>query len=73
MFYGNFQSVLELEEIKIKIQMSLYIKHVACSSGYKLVCVDDKFSKPFQLHLVKDVVYNFVVVPLKKVNIIVIW
>ena len=25
-----------------------YQKHVACSCGYKLVCVYDKFSKPFK-------------------------
>ena len=25
-----------------------YQKHIACSYGYKLVCVDDKFSKPFK-------------------------
>ena len=25
-----------------------YQKHVACSYGYKLVCVDDQFSKPFK-------------------------
>ena len=25
-----------------------YKKHVACSLGYKLVYVDDKFSKPFR-------------------------
>ena len=25
-----------------------YQIHVACSYGYKLVCVDDKFSKPFK-------------------------
>ena len=24
-----------------------YQKHIACSYSYKLVCVDDKFSKPF--------------------------
>ena len=23
-------------------------KHVACSYGYKSVCVDDKFSQPFK-------------------------
>ena len=23
-------------------------KHIDCSYGYKLVCVDDKFSKPFK-------------------------
>ena len=42
-----------------KIQR-MYQKHVACSYGYKLVCVDDKFSKPFKWYLGKDAVYNFV-------------
>ena len=26
-----------------------YQKNIACSYAYKLVCVDDKFSKPFKL------------------------
>ena len=30
-----------------------YQIHVACSYGYKLVCVDDKFSKPFKSYLAK--------------------
>ena len=39
---------------------SKYQKHVSCSYGYKLVCVDDKFSKPFKSYLCEDVVYNFI-------------
>ena len=35
-------------------------KHIACSCGYKLVSVDDKFSKPFKTYLDKDAVYNFI-------------
>ena len=35
-------------------------KHVACSYGYKLVCVDDKFSKPFKAYLGIDTFYNFI-------------
>ena len=31
-----------------------YQKHIACSSGYKLVYVDDKFSKPFKTCLGED-------------------
>ena len=27
---------------------------------YKLVCVDDKFRKPFKLYLGKDAVYSFI-------------
>ena len=34
--------------------------HIACSYGYKLVCVDNKFSKPFKTYLGNDAVYNFI-------------
>ena len=37
-----------------------YQKHVACSYGYKLVCVDGKFSKPFKTYWGKDTVYNLI-------------
>ena len=40
--------------------MNKYQKHVACIYGYKLVCVDDKFSKPFRSYLGEDSVYNFI-------------
>ena len=47
-----------------KIQKSLIQtninKHIACSYGYKLACVDDKFSTPFQTYLSKDAVYNLI-------------
>ena len=35
-------------------------KHVPCSHGDKLVCVDDKFSKSFKSYLGENVIYNFV-------------
>ena len=35
-------------------------KHIACNYGYKLVCVDDKFSKPFKTYLGEDAVDNFI-------------
>ena len=34
--------------------------HVACSYGYKLLCVDDKFDKPFKSYLSEDAVYSFI-------------
>ena len=40
--------------------MYKYRKYIACSCGYKLVCVDDKFSKPFKTYLGKDAVQNFI-------------
>ena len=44
-----------------KIQKSLIqtnIKNIACSYGYKSVCVDGKLSKSFKTYLGEDSVYN---------------
>ena len=35
-------------------------KHIACSYGYELVCVGDKFSNPFKTYLGKGTVDNFI-------------
>ena len=37
-----------------------YQKHIACSYGYKLVCVDDKFSQLFKTYSGKDSGYSFI-------------
>ena len=37
-----------------------YQKHIACSYGCKLVCVDDKFSEPFKTYFGEYAVYNFI-------------
>ena len=37
-----------------------YEKHIVCSYGCKLACVDYKFSKPFKTYLGADTVYNFI-------------
>ena len=62
--YADFESILIPEDnIKQNPNESYtnkYQKHVACSYGYKLVCVDDKYSKPFKSYLGKDTVYNFI-------------
>ena len=42
------------------MQILKYQKQVSFSYGYKLVCVDNNFSKPFKLYLGKDVVKNFI-------------
>ena len=39
---------------------SKYQNHFDCSYGYKLVCVNNKFSKPFKSYLGEDAVYNFI-------------
>ena len=50
--YADFESILVAEDNwKQNPEQSYtnkYKKYNACSYGYKLVCVDDKFSKPFK-------------------------
>ena len=64
MIFAGFKSILVLEgNGKQNPNESLtnkYQKHTACSYGYKLVCVDDNFSKPFKSSLGQDIVYNFI-------------
>ena len=64
MNYADFESILVPEnngnENPNESFTNKYQKHVACSYGYKLVCVDDKFSNPFKSYLGEDAVYNFI-------------
>ena len=65
MIYANFESILVSEhngnqKNANESYTNKYQKHVACSHGYKLVCVDDKFSKPFKSYLGKEAVYTFI-------------
>ena len=52
MIYADFESILETEDNGKKNPSKSYVtkyqKHVACSYGYELVCVEDKFSHPFK-------------------------
>ena len=65
MIYADFEGILvprdneKQNQNKSKIK-NKYQKHGACICGYKLVCVGDKFSKPFKLHLGENTVYNFI-------------
>ena len=52
MIYTDFESILVPENNEKKnpneFCRNKYQKYVACSYGYNLVYVDDKFSKPFK-------------------------
>ena len=64
MIYADFASILAPEnngrQNPNKCFPSKYQKHVACSYGYNLVCVDGKFSKPFKSYIGEDSLYNFI-------------
>ena len=64
MIYADFESILLSEDNgkqnPNESHTNKYQKHIACCYDYKLVYVDDKFSKPFKLYLGQDAVYNFI-------------
>ena len=43
-----------------------HLKYIACSYGFKLVYVDDKFSMPFKTYLGKDAIYKFIISVIEK-------
>ena len=61
MIYADFESILvpahNGKQNPNESYTNKYQKHVACSCGYRLVCVDDKFSKRFESYLAKDVYF----------------
>ena len=64
MVYTDFESILVSQHNGKRNPnescTNKYQKHVACSYGYKLVCVDDKFSKSFKSYLGQDSLYDFI-------------
>ena len=70
MIYAGFESILVTEDnVKqnpIYCDTNKYQKHVACSYGYELVCVNDKISKSFKSYLGVDAVYNFIIIMIEE-------
>ena len=64
MIYADFECILVPEGNGKKntneSYTNKYLNHVICSYGYKLVCFDDKFIKPFKWYLGENTTYNFV-------------
>ena len=74
MIYADFESILVPEDNGKQDPNESYInkyqQHVFSSFGYKLVCVDDKFSKPFKSYWCKDAAYDY---DWRKLSIVVMW
>ena len=62
--YGDFESILVSEnngkQNPEDSYTNKYQEHSAFSYGYKLVYVDDKFSKTLKTNLDEDAVYSFI-------------
>ena len=64
MMYADLESILVPEDNgkqnPNESYTNKYQKYVAWSYGYKLICVDDKFSKSFESYFGEDDVCNFI-------------
>ena len=60
--YADFECILQGVKSSAKNNGSYtekYQDHIPCSFAYKVVCVDNKFSKRVVLYTGKDAVYRF--------------
>ena len=57
--YADFECNLESVESYEGSYSKMYQDHIPCSFAYKLVCVDDKFSKPIVV-LKENVAFKFI-------------
>ena len=61
--YADFESLLKGVKSRDKNDASYtekYQSHIPCSFAYKVVCIDNKFSKPVVLYKRKNAVYKFI-------------
>ena len=62
----DFECNLESAEIYEGSYIKKYHDHVPCSFAYKVVCIDDKFSKPIVVYRGESAEYEFVKAILKE-------
>ena len=62
--YAGFESVSKRVQKTNRDGNAFYIEkyqeHISFSFAYKIVCIDDRFSKPVVLYKEKNVVYRFI-------------
>ena len=63
--YAAFQCILKKVDSEIEYSSNSsytrkYQDHITCSFAYKIVCVDNKFSKKIVFYRRKDVVNKFI-------------
>ena len=63
--YADLECHLQNTEIYEGSCTKIYHDHVPCSYAYKIVCTDDRFSKPIVVYRGENDVYEFIKVILK--------
>ena len=64
--YADFECNLESVESYAGSYLKKYQDHIPCSFAYKLVCVDDKFTKPIVVFRGENAAYEFIKAILKE-------
>ena len=64
MIHADFKSILipanNGKQNPLESYTNKFENHVGCSFGYKLICVQDQFSKLSKTHLGQDAVHKFI-------------
>ena len=50
----------------MKVLTQKNINHIPCSLAYKIVCIDDRFTKPIVVYRAENAAYEFIQVNLKE-------
>ena len=60
-FYDDFECVLipSTDNVDFGPDTKKYQNHIVCSYGYKLICVDERYSKPYKTYLSEDAIDKF--------------
>ena len=64
-FYADFECILKSVDSYEGFCSKKCQDHIPCSFGYKLVCVDDRFSKPIVVSRSRNAAFNFIEAILK--------
>ena len=64
--YANFECNLEITEVYEGSYTNNYHDHVPCSFACKVVCNDDRFSKPIVVYRDENAAYEFIKAILKE-------
>ena len=67
--YADFECNLRGVESYEGSYTKKYQDHVPCSFAYKVVCVDDRFTKPIVVYGGENAAYKFIKAILKSINI----
>ena len=64
--YANFECKLESAEVYEDSYTKKYQDHVPCSFAYKIVFIDNRFTKPIVVYRGENVAYEFIKAILKE-------